>query len=217
MPVNIDHSFSVYHLIERIQKHSDVISQRKTMNIISYEIENATLKDGERTRIFSGFQRMSKFLPQVNRYRQMAKTAESIYVFGIPDIQPPQIENIHYINLEPTDQLSKEWFIVSYGESYSSTLATEELSHIDMPDSQRQFKGIWTFNVTLTAILEGWLTRTVDAPPLMIDEERHNFMRHKQVIRNTMQRLDNRSLRKQDIVLKTLVEGELDIIVGRHQ
>lgn len=163
----IDPQFSVYELVERVQKTSTVINHRRTMSLISYEIENAILLDGMRVRLFSAFQYMSKFMKQLPRYERMAKTAESIYVFGVPDITPPAIPNIHYVYLSPTDRLAREWFIVAYGGDCYSALATEELTQITDPDHERRFKGIWTFNQNMVSILHDWLTSAVDAPPLL--------------------------------------------------
>ncbi|RMG73114.1 MAG: hypothetical protein D6711_11585 [Chloroflexi bacterium] len=194
MPINIAPGFSVYQLVERVQKFqgSALINSRRTMNIISYEIENTTIIDGARTRIFSAFQRMSRFLPQIKRYQKLAKHAESIYVFGVPDVPVPAISNVTYIYLEPHMQLAKEWFLVSYGKDYASALATEEITHIDSPNEQRQFKGIWTFDVSMVAILEEWLTRTVDARPLLVDESQHDGQSQKQFIQRIYTRINKR-------------------------
>src|SRR5689334_15527417 len=149
MPVSIDPAFSIYKLVDRLKNQNTILRHRQSMSEVSYEIENATLLDGAHTRIFAGFQRMSKFVPQIPRYTKMALQAESVYVFGIPDTELPSIPNITYVPLEATDQLAKEWFLVSYGIDYASALATQELTRIDDPDEQRQFNGVWTFNVSL--------------------------------------------------------------------
>lgn len=213
MPTNIAPDLSVYGLVERIQQHSTILNHRRTMSVISYEIENATLLDGTQTRIFSAFQKLSRFLPQVKRYRQLAQTAESIYVFGIPDITPPQIPNIHYVYLKPTDQLAKEWFLVSYGREYASILATEELSSIDDPDDQRIFKGIWSFDVSLTAILEQWLTNSVDAPALLIQEDEHNHTQQQQLVQNILARLNQRQAREVDSKQNAVICKEVQNII----
>jgi len=189
MPVNIAPGFSVYQLVERVQKISTLLSHRKTMNIISHEIENATLVDDANTRVFSSFQRMSRFLPQVERYRALAQKSQAVYVFGVPDVPVPQIPGIQYIMLEENSQLAKEWFLVSFGEDFASALATEEISNIDDPDQQRQFKGIWTFDKSLVAILEEWLSNVVDAPASLLDEDSLNKTSQKMMTNNILMRL----------------------------
>lgn len=162
---SIDTTFSVYHLVERLQQVSSIVNHRRTMSLISYEIENAVLIDGARPRMFSSFQTMSKFVRQQARYEEIARRSESVYVFGIPDVIPPAIENIHYIYLSPRHQLAKEWFVVAYSEGYHCTLATEELTQMTDPDHERQFRGIWTFNYNIASILNDWLTSVLDVPP----------------------------------------------------
>lgn len=217
MPVNLDSSFSVYHLVERLQNDkTQLLQDRKTMNVISYEIENATLLDNSRTRIFSGFQRMSRFLPQVKRYERIAKTAESVYVFGIPDITPPQIENITYIWLEPYFQLAKEWFLVSFGKPFASALATEELTHIDDPDNIRQFRGVWTFDISMVSILEEWLTRTVDAESQFINETDVDTHNKEKLVENIyhrmMKRIGTNTLKTTE-KLKTDTQERLKVVI----
>ena len=192
MELNIDPTLSVYHLTDRVQKQSTTLNHRRTMNIISYEIENATLIDGARTRIFSSFQRMSRFIPQVERYKKLAQKAEMVYVFGIPDVQVPQIENVTYIPLTTEDQLAREWFIISYGRDYATMLSTEEQSRFTDKDTERVFRGLWTFQPTLTSIIAEWLTRVVNATPLDFNEDDHNLVRQQEYITAIKHRLGAR-------------------------
>ncbi len=195
MELNIDPTLSVYHLSERVQKQSTTLNHRRTMNIISYEIENATLLDGAHTRIFSSFQRMSRFIPQVERYTRLAKKAEMIYIFGIPDVEVPQIENVTYIPLTADDQLAREWFIVSYGRNYATMLSTEEQSRFMDADSERVFRGLWTFQPTLTSIISEWLSRVVNAAPFEFNEDDHDAAQQHKFIELIRQRLDARLTR----------------------
>lgn len=208
MPMNLDSSFSVYHLVERLQNvKTQLLQDRKTMNVISYEIENATIIDHAKTRIFSSFQRMSRFLPQVKRYEKLAQNAEAIYVFGIPDVKVPDVENITYIPIEPHFQLAKEWFLVSFGRPFASALATQELTHIDDPDNTRQFRGVWTFDVGMVAILEEWLTRIVDAEPQWVTEEDVDYDNKERLVSNIyhrmMKRIGTNTLQPTSIERKT--------------
>lgn len=216
MTINIDPKFSVFHLVERIESGADVINHRRTMNLISYEIENATLLDRERTRIFSGFQRMSKFMPQVSRYSKIAERAESVYIFGIPDVTPPEIPNITYVYLKPTDQLAREWFIVSFGKGYSSVLATEELTQIDDPDPRRRFRGVWSFNLTLCLVLNQWLSNITDAPDMGITEPEQKKWRNEQVIRNSILRLAQRPIGEKKAAMEALVQTDIHHIIQNH-
>ncbi len=175
MTITIDPQFSVYHLVDRVKLGNSILNHRRTMSLVSHEIEDATLTHGARTRVFAGFQVMSKFIPQVTRYTRLAQQAESVFVFGVMDVQPPPLENVTYVPLAQTDQLAKEWFLVSHGQDYFSALATEEVTRLTDPDDQRVFRGLWTFDLSMVMILESWLTSAVDARPLSIPEAAHNF------------------------------------------
>lgn len=188
----VDPDLSVYQLVQRQPQQNVFLNHRRTMSITSFEIENATLIDGARTRIFSGFQYMSKFLPQVKRYQPLAEKSEAVYVFGVPDIAPPPIPNITYVYLSPEDQLAKEWFIVSYGKSYFSALATEEQTRFNEPDQQRLFKGVWTFDLTMVQILSDWMSSLVDLPPLELNEQTVNLRGQLHLLNNSTSRLMKR-------------------------
>ena len=190
---NIDPAFSVYRLVQRNNKNS-VLNHRRTMSIISYEIENASLVDDASTVVFSSFQRMSKFLPQETRYRQLAEIAKHVYVFGVPDTDLPQIENVTYVPLKPDDQLAREWFLVSYGKDYFSALATEELTDIDDPDPDRLFKGVWTFDLSLVSILHEWLSGLVGLRFEQRASENHDLDNQLKLMGNTIGRMTVRSL-----------------------
>jgi len=187
MTIVIDPEFSVYALVKRVREQSTLLNHRRSMSLISFEIENACLHGNASGRVFSGFQYMSRFLPQAARYQRLAAKAEHVYVFGVPDIQPPPLPNITYVPLRPEDQLAKEWFLVFHGQDYQSALATEELTHISDPDYARRFQGIWSFDLDIVSILEEWLSSAVDAPPLNLTD--YNFQRHSEIIAASMTRL----------------------------
>jgi DICT domain-containing protein len=192
----IDPNFSVFGLVQRVQSSGMLLNHRRTMSMVSYEIENATRIDGARTRLFSGFQYMSKFIPQISRYTEIALKAESVYVFGVQDVSLPVLPNIHYVPLQPSDQLAKEWFLVSYGREYFSALATEELSRFHDPDEQRIFKGVWTFEHGMVQILHEWLSSAVDVQAMSITDTDLNLARQMKLISATLERFSERLLKR---------------------
>lgn len=202
--ITLDPTFSVFRSL-REEGVLRAIRHRPTMQLISSTIENATIQDKARTRIFAGFQRMGKFLRRLARYNTLSFAAEMVYVFGVPDVTLPKIPNVTYVPLKPTDQLAKEWFLVSYGPDYWSALATEELTHIDDPDHLRMFDGYWTFDQPLIAKLHDQLSTVVAAPPLSFDPAKRNADRQLILMGRTMERLTARVERmgeKTDALLK---------------
>jgi|GEM_PF-526757 len=209
--ITVDSSFSLYDLVERVQKESTVLNHRRTMTIISYEIENATLVDNAETWIFSGFQRLSKFKPQMERYRRIAQNATRIFVFGVDDYMPEPIPNIIYVPLKETDRLAKEWFLVSYGKDYYSALATEELTDFFDPDETRVFKGLWTFDLNIVSILYEWLVGTVGERLEIVEPNEHNYSRQVQLMSSSMGRLMARIM--QDKEDGHIIQGQLKSLV----
>ncbi|MFQ3536064.1 MAG: DICT sensory domain-containing protein [Aggregatilineales bacterium] len=193
MPIAIDPALSVYALAARVADSSMMINHRRTMTLISYEIENAVLHDGAKARIFSGFQKMSFFVPQLKRYQQLAERAESIYVFGVPDVPLPDIPNITYVAINPRDQLAREWFLVADAPDYASILATEELTSWDDPDEKRVFKGVWSFDERIVSIVQEWLSSLVDARPL--GERKRDPKAQLHYMQRTTMRIANRLIR----------------------
>src|SRR5512141_156460 len=116
--ISIDPGFSVYALIERTETERLLLNHRPTMFIASSTLEDSILIDKARARVFVGFQRMSRFVSQVERYQRLAQNAESVYVFGIMDAEPSPIFRVQYIPLKETDQLAKEWFLVADSQEY---------------------------------------------------------------------------------------------------
>lgn len=209
--LNVDPSFSIFGLLARRQSINGTIHHRKTMSIISHEIENATIVERANTTIFAGFQYMSKFLRQEERYRKLAREAKRVYVFGVVNCPLPGIENVVYVPLESTDQLTKEWFLISYGERYFSALATEELTSINDPDDKRIFKGIWTFQQPIVAILHDWLADTVGLRRLNYEGITHDLQSQFHIMNTTMERLNKRIMKNTNEELTT----ELKHIVSK--
>lgn len=216
MPIDIDPNFSVYQLVKRVHSSSTLLRHRYTMSRVSYEIENATLIDRAQTRIFAGFQYMSRFIPQIERYTRIAARSESVYIFGVPNVVVPDIPRIVYVPLSEKDALAREWFLVSYGLDYASALATEEMSAPDTPDSERIFNGVWTFNVSLVNILQEWLTNTVDVRPLNWRGEDMKYERQIEVMGNNMARLLKQSMDVKPAITKaqeTTFRQELEQVI----
>lgn len=183
-----DHDFSVWQLVSRVEQTSILLNQRRTMNIISHAIEDVSLSDGVPTRVYAGFQRMSRFLPQQERYTRLARVASPVYVFGIPDVKLKPIPGITYVHLARHSALAREWFLVSTGARYSSALATQEQTHIDDPDELRQFKGIWTFEMSIVSLITQWLDHVLDARP--VDTEKLDLFSQRMLMNKTITRLD---------------------------
>jgi DICT domain-containing protein len=208
----IEPHLSVYTLTKRIPEKRHFIHHRRTMSLISREIENATIVDHSRNRIFAGFQVFSKFLPQQRRYERLAARSESVYVFGVMDVIPPPIVNVTYVQLEPHAQLAKEWFLVSYGPSYMSTLATEEQSSLEMPDPERIFHGAWTFDDEMVEILNDWLSSAVGVQPFQVEAGKRNYAKQVEIMSRTMASMAQHLAGEQNSVISKEVTQSMQTV-----
>jgi DICT domain-containing protein len=186
----VDPHLSVYHLVKRTKTLNAFLNNRQAMLLISYEIERALFKT--RARVFAGFQHMSRFLPQEARYRKLAETSESVYVFGIMDVFPPPIAGIRYVPLRKDDQLAREWFLIADSPQYFSALPTEEVTPLGLPDEQRQFEGAWSFDEELVTILQEWLSSLVDAHPLGDLHNRRDYVSQIGMMNDSLTRMSTR-------------------------
>jgi len=215
-----DTRLSVWGLVGRVQQRSLTLHQRRTMNIISHSIEDTTLVDRVPTRIYAGFQRMSKFIPQVKRYNGIAQSAEQVYVFGVPDAPVPDLPNITYVYLEEDATLANEWFLISRGNDYASALVTQEKTRFSDPDHLRRFQGIWTFDIDIINVLDQWLLNTVSDRDFANDSETQVNLASQQVlVRKTLSRLEefakhskDRSVEQELCTLKQVIGASLKYI-----
>lgn len=214
MTPSIEPMHSVYALVEGATRDRMLVNHRRTMLVISHEIENTVLIDHVRARLFSGFQRMSRFLPQVARYQQLAAWAESIYVFGVMDVVPPPIANVTYVPLPPGVQLAREWFLVMQAEDYFTTLATEEIG-ANLQNGERRFRGLWSFDEAVVDILYEWLSNMVEARP-MLWSGKHNYQRQVKRLSSTMGRLTARMAQLMEEKQPTYIASEVQAAVQQQ-
>lgn len=212
-----DTRLSVWGLVGRVQQKSLTLHQRRTMNVISHSIEDTTLVDRVPTRIYAGFQRMSKFIPQIKRYTGIAQNAEQVYVFAVPDVEAPDLPNVTYVYLQEDSALAREWFLISRGDDYASALVTQEKTRFNDPDHLRRFQGIWTFDVDIINVLDQWMLNTVSDRDFADDTETQVNIASQQIwVQKTLSRLDafakrskDRSVEQELSALKQVISASL--------
>ncbi|MCG2787329.1 MAG: hypothetical protein L6461_19750 [Anaerolineae bacterium] len=94
---------------------------------VSHSIEETVMQHGMDAIFFAGFQRFSAFLPQANRFRQLAVRCKKVYVFGEADSATPAIPNLEYVALQPGAPLTDEWFIIFSHPRFGVALLTREI------------------------------------------------------------------------------------------
>lgn len=138
---------SLYRMIPPQVRDSVFVNSVSLMNVISHEIEDVVINNGLQVDFYAGFQRFSYFARQLRRYRRLAQVCRRVYVWGVPDIEPPPIPGVEYISVTPTMDLAREWFLVVDSPQFYSALLTQELTYgQELPKGQRRFQGIWTYD-----------------------------------------------------------------------
>jgi len=165
MNLIVDSALSLFAEVDQLNKRRLFANYRGSLVTISHQIEDAVLHAGTRARIFAGFQKMSYFLPQLNRYRRLGMVAEQIWVFGVPDCTLPVLENVHFVPLGEDDALVKEWFLVADSPEYFSALVAQDLSGFEVSGAHRKFRGIWTFDADQVKQLQVKLSNMVGLLP----------------------------------------------------
>jgi signal transduction histidine kinase len=150
---SIHHDFAFFPHFHEFHSGNLFVNHVHSMRVISHEIEDRLSQAQSTGELFAGFQKLSHFLPHVKRYRALAKKGIKIWIFGIPDITPPNIDDLQYIYLTEKHALSNEWFVIANATDFFSALIAEELtdaSPFSRPVAKKEtlFRGYWTFDQT---------------------------------------------------------------------
>jgi len=139
-------SLSVFALTRASREPHLFVDDRRGLQRIALDMENTVLAEALPARVFAGFQKWSFVLPVVHRYARLARIARGIWVFGLPDIDPPAIAGVTWVSLTERHALAHEWFLVVDADGYFAALAAEELSGIDVANERRRFRAVWSFD-----------------------------------------------------------------------
>ena len=115
------------------------------MNVISHQIEDQIIQHRLAVDFYAGFQRFSHFPDQLRRYSRLGTVCRRVYIFGIPDHQPPKIPGIEFIELSATSALAKEWFLFVNTSDFWATLIAQEIESHGSSDG-RKFDCLWSYD-----------------------------------------------------------------------
>ncbi len=167
---------SLFEIITNQSNQTLFTRHRDSLIKISREIEDGVIDNQVQARIFAGFQKLSFFTPHHRRYAKMAEYAEVIWIFGIPDVDIPTIPGVHIVPLQPTDVLASEWFLIAEASDYFSALVAKDLTGFEVPDDERLFRGIWTFDADTVQRLQQKLSEIVGLEPLYFTFDARDYV-----------------------------------------
>jgi hypothetical protein len=125
-----------------------------SMLTASHAIEDHVLKARLDCELYVGFQRLTLFRSQLQRYTRLLDIARFVYVFGIDDIPPgaPIFRHPHLIRFIITPQagagLLRFWFLLVNHPNFSTVLLARQVSgELFHRQSQvRTYQGFWSFD-----------------------------------------------------------------------
>jgi DICT domain-containing protein len=90
-----------------------------------------------------GFQHLSAFRLEEQRYRQIAAAGTRIWVCAVVDEAPPEIEGITFAPVNPEWPVADEWFVVVNAPGFASALLATEVSN-GFRSKDRSFQTMFT-------------------------------------------------------------------------
>ncbi|MGD1855881.1 MAG: DICT sensory domain-containing protein [Leptolyngbyaceae cyanobacterium] len=134
------------------------------MNLISHQIEDQVINHQISTDFFAGFQRFSRFPEQLRRYGRLGSVCRRVYVFGVPDCEPPTISGLEFIDLAPTASLSQEWFLLVNTPTFWAALVAREVDGKDPVTKGRRFDAIWSYDVEVVERVALLISQVMEKP-----------------------------------------------------
>ena len=139
-------SISLFRSVANQYQGLRSVNTVSTMNTISRLIEDQIINHTLPVNFYAGFERFSYFPAQLRRYGRLGATSRRVYVFGVPDVRPPSIPGVEFIDISVSSPLAREWFLLVDTPDFWATLLTQEVDGQDAIRGGRQFDGIWSFD-----------------------------------------------------------------------
>lgn len=122
------------------------ILSTEAMIEISQIIEDAVAQSRRTADLHVSFQYLSRFLPQLKRYRALAEGIAQGWIYGAPDIPDPSAlpwpPRMRWINIGE-GPLVNYWFVIAYGPGLSMSLVAREIPGVF--HKARYYEGFYTF------------------------------------------------------------------------
>lgn len=106
---------------------SATITTMNAIQAISHALEDVVLADLPDAQLVVGIQRMSLFHQQLPRYRTLAAACRSLWVCAVYDTEPPSIDGITFVPIDPMWPVADEWFVVMNAPGFASALLAQEV------------------------------------------------------------------------------------------
>ncbi|ERN41162.1 putative sensor protein [Rubidibacter lacunae KORDI 51-2] len=134
---------------------------KNTLVSLCHALEDFILDARSQPLVISAFQQGKWYLQEADRYGKIAERSRQIAIMAAPNAgfrEHPtgQRDNVHLLDLKPSDPVAQEWHLVILAPTYTAMVLCQELSDADYgetgrPDAdlERKFYGFWTFEPDL--------------------------------------------------------------------
>lgn len=156
-------SLSLFDLIADVPGH--FLRVKRTMVDISHALEEVAALAETPCHLFVGFQRFSLLSKEAARYMRLSSAWHQAWVFGVADVEPPQLPNITPVAIPAHHPLAREWFVVVDSPTFGAALLTADVSGFAIGDASRRFMGLWSADVGLIRAASNRITTALDLPP----------------------------------------------------
>jgi DICT domain-containing protein/signal transduction histidine kinase len=147
---------------------------KSTLTALSHAMEDLVLVGDDRPLVIANFQKERYYRQEARRYQRIAQRTDQVYVLAAPESDFGTIPTPYpTIALHPEDELAQEWHLVVISQRYTACLVCQECAApIDAAiDSARQFRGVWTFDRTVSIqAAELLLQKILQYRPELIDQ-----------------------------------------------
>jgi len=138
---------------------------KSSLIALSHAMEDLILSGNDSPLVIANFQKEGYFLQEINRYIDIAKRTNQVYILAAPETEPGFTQasaSLETVALNLTDTLVNEWHLIIVGKEYSTCLVCKEKSQNQAAmDSARLFEGIWTFEKGVSKIAARWLLKRI--------------------------------------------------------
>lgn len=127
-------------------KYETRVPQLEYMCLI---MENMVLMKKPKARIYAGFQKLSRAAaPVLERFVEMSRFAEHVYIFGENDQPMPPYPNLTYVHLPHGHKLMREWFLVIQSPMMKSMMVAYDMDGFGVQEVEegRNFRGVKSIN-----------------------------------------------------------------------
>ena len=117
---------------------------KKAMLALSFAMEDECRAQAVRPIIYGSFQTEHFFRQSEERWRELSRTAEAVFVFA--DFETPRMATSELVEvpLDPASPARREWSLIFDSDGFHACLAGWEVPRENVPDHARTFEALWS-------------------------------------------------------------------------